>query len=190
MQGCGWADWEIESAKLYNPKLTPTQITDVIYEVDRLRNISPIQLQSLFITYSHSDSQFIDFLSDQFDKKHIRYWRDIHDGTAGPLEQQVERAISINRTVLLVLSKNSIQSDWVEWEVEKARELEKQLDRHVLCPVALDDSWKSASWEGRLMNQIKKYNVLDFSDWENKEGFEEKFARLVKGLNIFYGNET
>ena len=189
LKGCGWSDWEIESAKLLNPKLTQSQITDVVYEIDRLRNSSPIQMHSLFISYSHDDSRFIDFIGDHFDTKHIRYWRDIHHGTAGPLEKQVERAISLNRTVLLVLSKHSIESDWVEWEVEKARELQKKLGRDVLCPVALDDSWQSASWEGRLMNQIKKYNILDFSNWENADNFDQQFSKLLKGLNIFYRDQ-
>ena len=41
---------------------------------------------------------------------------------AGPIEEQVERAIQVNRIVLLVLSKDSVESDWVEWEVKKAHE--------------------------------------------------------------------
>ena len=61
---------------------------------------------------------------------------------AGRIETQIDRAIRQNPTVLLVLSENSLNSDWVEHEVRTARGLEKEIGRDVLCPVALDDSWK------------------------------------------------
>ena len=121
-----------------------------------------------------------------FDQKQIRYWRDIHDAPSGPLEKIVVMAMRQNPTVLLVLSKESVESDWVEFEAKKARELEKELKRHVLCPIALDDIWKKCDWSAVLRNQIKKYNILDFSDWTDEASFKLKFDRLIAGLNIFY----
>jgi hypothetical protein len=57
-------------------------------------------------------------------QKGIRIWRDIHDMKAGSIEMQIDLAIRQNPTVLLVLSKHSLNSDWVQHEVRKARELE------------------------------------------------------------------
>lgn len=102
------------------------------------------------------------------------------------LEKQIDLAIRHNPTVLLVLSENSIKSDWVEHEVRTARELTNELGRHVLCPVALDDSWKSSPWPKRLMEQIMEYNILDFSKWEDKNVFEKQFRKLLDGLDLFY----
>ena len=51
------------------------------------------------------------------------------------MEKQIDRAIEKNPTVLLVLSENSLSSDWVEHEVRTARGLEKEMRRDVLCPV-------------------------------------------------------
>ena len=45
--------------------------------------------------------------------------------------------------MILVLSKESVKSDWVENELDMARAKEKAEGRAVLCPVALDDAWKS-----------------------------------------------
>ncbi len=118
------------------------------------------------------------------------FWRDIHDATAGRLETQIDRAIRQNPTVLLVLSKNSIESDWVEHEVRTARELEKELGRDALCPIALDDSWKSSPWPKRVMEQVTEYNILDFSKWEDNPTFEEEFAKLLNGLDLFYKKPT
>jgi hypothetical protein len=110
--------------------------------------------------------------------------------TAGRMETQIDQAISQNRTVLLVLSQNSIKSDWVEHEVRKARGLEKDMGRDLLCPIALDDSWKDSKWDKHLMEQVMKYNILDFSAWEDDVKFEGIFRKLIDGLELFYKDKS
>jgi hypothetical protein len=106
------------------------------------------------------------------------------------LEKQIDQAIHQNPTVLLVLSTHSLSSDWVEHEVRTARGLEKEMGQHILCPVALDDSWKSSLWPKRLMEQITDYNILDFSDWEDDSKFEFIFDKLIEGLQLFYKGDV
>jgi hypothetical protein len=118
--------------------------------------------------------------------KGIRFWRDIHNATAGRLEKQIDRAIRLNPTVLLVLSEQSVQSDWVQHEARLARKLEIETNRDVLCPVALDDSWKDCDWPERLREQIMEYNILDFSGWRDAGKFRRMFGRLLDGLDLFY----
>jgi len=186
LRGCGLSDWEIESAKLYNPNLTNDEIVKIQYRIYELRATQALQISPLFISYSHQDKPFVDKMDTVLTEKGVRFWRDIHDATAGRLETQIDRAIRQNPTVLLVLSKNSIKSDWVEHEVRTARELEKELGRDALCPIALDDSWKSSPWPKRVIEQVMEYNILDFSKWENESTFEEKFIKLLNGLDLFY----
>lgn len=186
LRNCGFFDWEIEMAKLYNPDLTLDEITNIQYRIYDLRATQAIQISPLFISYSHGDRLFVDRLDSALKAKGIRFWRDIHDMTAGRMEAQIDRAIRQNPTVLVVLSKNSLNSDWVQHEVRKARELEKELGRAVLCPVALDNSWKSAPWPARVMEQIMEYNILDFSRWKDDTKFNEVFAKLLNGLDLFY----
>jgi hypothetical protein len=92
----------------------------------------------------------------------------------------------INPTVLLILSSHSVESDWVQHEARLARKLELEIKRDVLCPLAIDDSWKDCHWPERLREQIMEYNILDFSDWKDKETFRRMFSRLINGLNLFY----
>jgi uncharacterized protein YjbI with pentapeptide repeats len=186
LRGCGLSDWEIEAAKLYDPDLSNDEITDIQYRIYELRATRTIQTSPLFISYSHADSPFVDELEKLLNEKGIRFWRDIHNATAGRLEKQIDRAIRQNPTVLLVLSKDSIGSDWVEHEVNLARKLEKETKRDVLCPVALDDSWKKSSWSQVLMEQVVKYYVLDCSCWADHDEFERVFVKLVDGLNLYY----
>jgi len=186
LRGCGLPDWLVESANLFNPDLDNEEIARVQNRMYDLRATQAIQINPLFISYSHGDTAFIDKMDKMLTAKGVRFWRDIHDMMAGKIEKQVDRAIRQNPTVLLVLSKNSLQSDWVEHEVNEARKAEKELGRDVLCPVALDEGWKSSKWEERVMEQIMKYNILDFSKWEDESAFEEKFAKLLSGLDLFY----
>jgi hypothetical protein len=189
LHGCGLNDWEIETMKLFNPKLRTNQIIDIQQRVFELRSGKPIQTTNLFISYSHADEKFVEHLEGYLEDRRVLYWRDVHDAPAGPLEEIVIRAMRDNPAVLLILSHHSVESDWVEYEAKKARELEKELGRHVLCPVALDESWKTCRWEEKLRMQIKKYNILDFSDWQNDHNFEAKFNRLLEGLKLYYKPE-
>jgi uncharacterized protein YjbI with pentapeptide repeats len=184
--GCGLSDIEIESAKLYNPDLSNHEIDEILYKVHDLRAQRPIQISPLFISYSHADSSFVDKIEECLNGKGIRFWRDVHHATSGRLEKQIDRAIRHNPTVLVILSGNSIESDWVEHEVRTARELEKELGRDTLCPIALDDSWKDSPWPKRVMEQVMEYNILDFSKWRDDAAFGKLFKKLIDGLELFY----
>ena len=95
-----------------------------------------------------------------------------------------------NPIVILILSEDSVRSDWVETEANLARTLEDRPDRHVLCPIALDASWKSSGWPRVLRDQIEKYHVLDFSGWRSDEEMTRMFGLLVEGLDRFYQPES
>lgn len=186
LRGCGLSDWEIEAIRLYNPELTNEEISNIQYKMYDLRATQALQISPLFVSYSHADSEFVDKLGESFAERGIRYWRDIHDMRAGRMETQIDRAIRQNPTVLLILSAHSLKSDWVEHEARTARGLEKELGRDVLCPIALDDSWKDSRWPKRVIEQIMEYNILDFSVWQDKNKFGNTFRRLVDGLELFY----
>jgi uncharacterized protein YjbI with pentapeptide repeats len=186
LRGCGLSDLEIEEVKLYDPDLSNDERNKILYRIYDLQASQAIQISPLFVSYSHGDSAFVEKVGDHLTKKGVRYWRDIHDMKAGRMEKQIDRAIRQSPTVLLVLSEHSLSSDWVEHEVRTARGLEKEMGRDVLCPVALDDSWKDSKWDKHLMEQVKKYHVLDFSNWKDDSKFDGMFRKLINGLELFY----
>jgi len=186
LRGCGLSDLDIESAKLNNPDLNNHELDEILYKIHDLRGNQPLQISPLFISYNHADSAFVDKMEGQLNAKGIRFWRDVHHATAGRLEKQIDRAIRHNPTVLVILSENSVKSDWVEHEVRTARELEKESGRDVLCPLALDDSWKESPWPKRIMEQVMEYNIPDFSGWKDDAEFGKLFKKLIDGLKLFY----
>ena len=186
LRKCGLSDWEVESAKLYNPDLSNEEITNIQYRIHELRISRAFQINPLFISYSHSDTPFVNVLDKLLTRAGVRFWRDSDYATAGRLEKQIDQAIHLNDVVLLVLSKQSTNSDFVEHEVRKARDKEKITGKDALCPVALDDSWKSCHWPERLREQIMEYNILDFSNWTDDAYLQKMFGKLLKGLDLFY----
>jgi uncharacterized protein YjbI with pentapeptide repeats len=186
LRACGLSDWEVEMVKLYNPELSNEERNQILYKMYDIQGSQAIQISPLFLSYSHADDAYVDKLESKLNEKGIRFWRDVHHATAGPLEKQIDRAIRQNPTVLLVLSQHSLNSDWVEHEVKQARQTEKEMGRDVLCPVTLDDSWKKSTWPARVMEQIMEYNILDFSEWEDNSKFDEMFRKLIDGLELFY----
>jgi hypothetical protein len=190
LRGCGLSDSEIEYAKLANPNLRNSEIVTIAYRITDLRATRPIQINNLFISYSHHDAPFVDQMDKHLTSNGVRFWRDLHDATAGRLERQIDRAMRLNPTVVLILSEHSINSDWVEHEAASARELEKELKRDVLCPIALDDTWKDCDWPMVLRRQIMDYNILDFSQWRDDKFFDRQFDKLIEGLHIFYQGDT
>lgn len=186
LRGCGLTPWQIELAKLHDPDLTCNQISELLStKVFDARTKGPLFIGGVFISYSHLDSAFADKLRNRLIEQGAPVWMDRHDAVAGPLTKQIGDAIRLQDIVLLVLSKDSVESDWVENELEMARKKEKEEERDVLCPVALDDSWKAKVDGDPLWRQVKKKNVLDFSGWKTRK-FGPEFQKLVKGMKIYY----
>jgi uncharacterized protein YjbI with pentapeptide repeats len=186
LRGCGLSDWEIESAKLYQPGHSVSHVKDIVSRIFDLRANRAFQINQLFISYSYKDMPFVNKMEKALYKKSIRFWQDIHDAPAGPLENIIDHAIQQNPIILLVLSTRSIKGNWVQPEVRKARELEIKFRRHVLCPVVLDSSWETCDWPEVMREQIMEYNILDFSKWKDEREFGWMFLNLVEGLDLFY----
>jgi len=185
LRGCGLSEADIEYAKLSNPDLGTEGINKMLHKIQELRAAQALQISPLFISYSHANSLFVDKIGSRLAEKGIRYWRDVHETKPGRIEKEIDRAIRQHPKVLLILSQHSMQSDWVEHEVKEARKLEKETGRNVLCPVVLDDSWKSGRWPKPVTEQIMDSSVLDFSAWRDNSRFEDMFHKMIDGLELF-----
>ena len=189
LKGCGFTPWEILSSRLYDPNLTPHEISELQYQVFDKRANGPLFIGGVFISYSWSNAKFVDKLYARLKEEQASVWLDRHDMVAGALQKQIHRAIRLNDIVVLVLSEASIESDFVANELEMARKKEKEEKRDVLCPIALDGAWKNkmdADEPNRaLWLTLKQKNVLDFSKWKTK-AFEPVYEKLVRGLKINY----
>ena len=151
--------------------------------------------QHTFISYSRKDYEFAKHLYDGLQGKGIRCWLDDVDLRIGDrFRDVIEDAIRLHEKLLLVLSENSVTSDWVEDEVEAAFEKERKLAEQrtdddeaqgqkptVLFPVRIDDTVEdtSASW-ARKIHRTRQ--VGDFTGWKNHDAYQKAFDRLIRDL--------
>jgi uncharacterized protein YjbI with pentapeptide repeats len=190
LRGCGLNDWEIESAKLYQPGLIADQVADITYKVCQLRAGSPIQYRSVFISYSSKEQEFAQRLYDDLQNSGVRCWfapKDIQGGKK--LHEQIDTAIQRNDRTLLILSDNSMTSEWVKTEIANTRKKEAKEKRQILFPIRLVDFAKIQAWEcfdadmGKdSAREIREYFIPDFSHWQDEQSYKSAFERLLKDL--------
>jgi uncharacterized protein YjbI with pentapeptide repeats len=184
LRGCGLRDWEIEFAKLYQQGLRQDQIIDVAYEVARIRGEQPIQFYSCFISYSAKDDDFAQRLRADLRDTGIPCWFAPEDMKIGDrIRKRIDEVIRLQEKLLLVLSANSINSDWVEKEVETAFEKELETKSTVLFPVRLDDAVME-SRTGWAADVRRLRHIGDFRDWKDHDGYRKAFERLLRDLKV------
>ena len=191
LRGCGLSDWEIEAAKLYDPSLSASAVTDVVYRVANLRNNQPFQYYSCFISYSTKDQAFADRLYADLQGKGARCWFAPHDIVGGrKIHEQIDEAIRVHDKLLLILSEHSMASNWVGTEIADARELEAREKKQMLFPITIAPFEEVKKWKlfdadrGKdSARVIREYYIPDFSSWErDAAGYQREFEKLVAAL--------
>ena len=142
----------------------------------------PIQFYKSFISYSSKDQKFADRLYADLQSKGVRCWLATENLKIGAkIRLGIDEAIKLHDKLLLVLSKHSVASDWVEQEVETALERERKEKRTVLFPIRLDDAVMDveSGWPALVRNTR---NIGDFRKWKNHDSYQKAFDRLLRDL--------
>jgi hypothetical protein len=86
-----------------------------------------------------------------------------------------DEAIRLHDKLLLILSEDSMKSEWVKTEIAKARKREVKDGKRVLFPVRLVGLEALRDWErfdgdtGKdSAREIREYFIPDFSNWKNR----------------------
>jgi hypothetical protein len=143
-----------------------------------------VQFYSCFISYSSKDQAIAERLHADLQNKGVRCWFAPHDLRIGDkIWDTIDEAIRLRDKVLLILSKNSITSDWVEDEVSKAFAEERERKQTILFPVRIDDVVMRSPepWARKLHDQR---HIGDFRRWKEHDHYQKSFKRLVRDLTI------
>jgi hypothetical protein len=162
LRGCGLPDTLIE----YLPSLRG----------------NAIQFYSCFISYSSKDQLFAERLHADLQNKGVRCWFAPHDLPIGAKTwDAIDEAIRLRDKLLVILSKASIGSDWVEDEVSKALAEERSRRQVVLFPIRIDNEAMSTPepWAVKLRDQR---NIGDFRQWKQPEAYQKSLDRLLRDL--------
>ena len=132
-------------------------------------SMDPIQFYSCFISYSSKSRDFAERLHADLQAKGVRYWFDQDDLKIGEeFRQRIDTAIRVHDKLMLVLSEQSLASDWVEAEVEAALDREGREKRIVLFPIRLDDAvlQSPVAWASHVK---RTRHILDFTGWKDHD---------------------
>jgi hypothetical protein len=143
-----------------------------------------IRHYSCFISYSAKDQEFAERLHADLQNKGVRCWFAPHDMPTGAnIWDAIDEAIKLRDKLLLILSENSIESDWVKDEVLKAFAEERDRKELVLFPVRIDDAVIETPepWARKLRDQR---NVGDFRRWKDHDAYKQSFERVVRDLTV------
>jgi len=149
-----------------------------------------LEFYSCFISYSTKDQAFADRLYADLQNKGVRCWFAPHYIQAGKkIHEQIDEAIRKYERLLLILSPDSMNSEWVKTEIRKARKRERTEKKRVLFPVRLVSFEAIRDWElfdadeGKdLAVEIREYYIPDFSDWKNHDPYAEGLKNLLRDL--------
>jgi uncharacterized protein YjbI with pentapeptide repeats len=156
-----------------------------------LSSMEPIQSHSCFIIYSKKDEEFAKKLHVDLQAKSIRCWFAPENTKIGKKNRGgFHEGIHAYDKLLVILSKELINSDWAEGEIESALYHENKLNKKkeiretMILPVRLDDAILKliSGWPLRIKR--RRY-IGDFTDWKNPDSYKTAFDRLLRDLKKF-----
>jgi TIR domain-containing protein/FRG domain-containing protein len=145
---------------------------------------------SCYLSYSTKDEEFARRLYSRLRDAKVRVWFWPENIKTGEMvHEQIETAIQAHDKLLIVLSKASLQSEWVMTELREAQGAERRSGKRKLFPVrlvdfrTLDDAASLKQKSGKnVAAKLGEYGILDFSNWKDHDQFEATFSRLLRDL--------
>jgi hypothetical protein len=157
--------------------------SSLIKQLDRF--LVNFKYSTCFISYSNNDDEFVSKLYGDLTHEDVvcrRYKEDSH----GSLWKFIDNAINDSDRMILVCSKNSLESRPVMREINRAlrkTDSPKQqgLDVEVLIPITIDD-YVYSEWTNEFAADVRELTIIDFQDWSDPKSYKTKFEELIKEL--------
>lgn len=126
--------------------------------------------KEIFISYSRRDQEFVTRLATDLNAQVAGVWFDQSTIQLGQKwHDEIMDGIRECKAFILVLSPDSMESKYVQEEVNKALELGK-----TIFPVI----YRPAKWEGQFESLVKEVQTLDL----RSGSYTDSFQKLVDGL--------
>lgn len=167
---------------LPNAFLRGAGVPDIFIQYAAALSGKALAFYSAFISYSSRDKVFAERLHADLRSHGVRCWFAPEDLKIGDKTRPtIDQSIRAYDKLLIVLSKHSVASDWVEHEVETAIAREQEQRRTMLFPIRLDDTVieSNTGWPSHVKNTR---HIGDFRNWQNHDAYQKSLARLLRDL--------
>jgi serine/threonine protein kinase len=151
--------------------------------------VSP-RYYSCFISYSTRDQALAERLYVDLTGAGVSCWYAPHSARGGrKLYEQIDAAIREHNRLLLILSNDSMSSQWVQTEIISTRLREVREQRQILFPIRIVSFDTLRRWQcfdadsGRdAAREIREYYIPDFMRWTDKTSYQHAFENLLADL--------
>ena len=124
-------------------------------------------MSDIFISYAREDLDRARRLASALESRGWSVWWDRHIVPAKTFDQTIERELESARSVVVLWSKDSIESEWTKNEATVAAE------RNVLVPALLDDV--------RIPLEFRRKQTANLIGWDG-DASHEGFQALCEGI--------
>jgi hypothetical protein len=135
---------------------------------------SPDHPPRVFLSHSHHDKYFVRRLAHDLAGRGARIWLDEAEMLVGDsLIEKIRQGIDEMDYVAVVLSRHSVNSEWVRREVDVAMNQEIRGRRVKVLPLLIDDS----ELPGFLLGKL-------FADFRKSEAYEDALNHVSQALEL------
>jgi len=146
---------------------------DIIYGETINANFERVQLPSIFIAHASADKFFVRKLAEQLRDNKIDVWIDEAEIKVGDsITQKIGKAIEETDFFCILLSHDSVKSEWVKKELEIALQKEVQEKRVVVYPILID----KIELPPFLSNKA-------YADFTSPEKFDNNLKKLIDSIH-------
>lgn len=141
-----------------------------------------VQYYSCFISYAAEDSLFADELYEFLRSNGVGCWKADRSLLIGdPQRDAIFKAIKDHARFLVIISTHSVASGWVEQEVERALAIERDTGARRILPIQVDDAAMNSemAWVVTLRDGR---NVGNFTPWKSSSEREKLKRDLLLAL--------
>lgn len=140
----------------------------------------------VFISHSSSDKKFVRTLKDDLELNGIQTWFDEDELDYGDsLVEKLETAIEQSTHFIIILSPNSIDSDWVKIELSKAKLLKDQSTLKKIIPIKYRECDLPSELKDLLYGDLSDEVVIQADNEKVKftsDGYPKFFNKLIKTI--------
>jgi len=143
-----------------------------------------------FISYSTIDKVFCSKLLEDLRSEGIRCWQFADNARTGSrVWGEIDEAIQLYDKVVLICSKNSLESGPVLREIDRALEKEDRArqnhrDTQVLFPINIDE-YVFSEWKHDRRTDVLAKVIRDFTCHTEKTAYVQSLSKLVSDLRFF-----
>lgn len=144
----------------------------------------------VFLSHSKENKEFARKLYEALIARGVNVFFDEKKLKPGDsLFKTIRQGIHLYDKTIVVCSKESLASKWVDYELELLLKKELSLieqegneDIGLLIPITIDDH--IFSWKGPKEWDIKNRFIGDFKKWQDEQKFEDALKELIQALNV------